>query len=59
MKVWWKKRRKWLVKLKRRCQARSIWQNVEISLKEFNKIYDLLKLTIHGESFYEDKMPAV
>lgn len=56
--------RKWFVKLEKGdAEARSIWQKcVEISLKEFNKIYDLLGVKIdyaHGESFYEDKMAAV
>lgn len=44
-------------------QARAIWAIVrEKSLKEFEKIYDLLDVHIdnaHGESFYENKMPAV
>lgn len=43
--------------------ARKIWKNVrEISLREFNRIYDMLDVHIdnaHGESFYEDKMPEV
>ncbi len=44
-------------------RARSIWQIVvATSMKEFEKIYDLLDIHIdhaYGESFYEDKMPAV
>jgi len=56
--------RNWFLKLEKGdAEARSIWQKcVEISLKEFNKIYDLLGVKIdyaYGESFYEDKMPAV
>jgi arginyl-tRNA synthetase len=44
-------------------EARRIWQVcVDLSLKEFNRVYDLLGIKIdnaYGESFYEDKMPAV
>lgn len=44
-------------------KARSIWQSVvDTSMKEFETIYDLLDIHIdhaYGESFYEDKMPAV
>lgn len=44
-------------------EARQIWQKAkDISLAEFRRIYELLGVTIknaHGESFYEDKMPAV
>lgn len=44
-------------------QARDIWQAaVDISLKEFNKIWQLLGVKIdnnHGESFYQDKMADV
>lgn len=43
--------------------ARRIWGIcVETSLKEFKRIYDLLGVKInyaYGESFYENKMPAV
>ena len=43
--------------------AREIWQKVkDISLTEFNRIYDLLGVTIdyaYGESFYEKLMPEV
>ncbi len=44
-------------------EARRIWQAcIEISLKEFNRIYELLGVKIdyaYGESFYLDKMGAV
>lgn len=44
-------------------EARTIWQKcVEVSLAEFNRIYDLLGIKIdnaHGESFYEDLMKDV
>jgi arginyl-tRNA synthetase len=43
--------------------ARKLWKNiVDISLSEFNRIYDLLGVKIdysYGESFYEDKMPEI
>ena len=41
-------------------EAREIWQAcVDLSLQEFQRIYDLLQVKIdhvYGESFYEDKM---
>ena len=44
-------------------EALELWQWFkDISLKEFNKVYDLLDIKFDsyaGESFYEDKMPAV
>ncbi|PIY65596.1 arginine--tRNA ligase [Candidatus Shapirobacteria bacterium CG_4_10_14_0_8_um_filter_39_15] len=44
-------------------EVRRIWQAcVDLSLKEFNRIYDLLGIKIDyafGESFYEDKMAEV
>jgi arginyl-tRNA synthetase len=44
-------------------EARKVWQVcLDASLKEFNRIYDLLGVKIdyaYGESFYEDKMPAL
>ena len=44
-------------------EAREIWQKcIDISIKEFNKVYEMLGVKIDvalGESFYEDKMPAV
>ncbi len=43
--------------------ARKIWQvALDTSLKEYQKLYDLLDVKIdyaYGESFYEDKMPEV
>lgn len=43
--------------------AKLIWQKcIEVSLKEFERIYKLLDVKIdyaYGESFYEDKMPQV
>lgn len=43
--------------------AREIWQAaLDTSLKEYQKLYDLLDVKIdyaYGESFYEDKMPEV
>jgi len=44
-------------------EARKIWEEiVKTSLSEFERIYEILGVKIdyaHGESFYEDKMPAV
>ena len=44
-------------------EAREIWQKcIDISLVEFEKVYDLLGVHIdfiHGESFYEDKLKDV
>lgn len=44
-------------------EARSRWEAIrETSLTEFERIYDLLNVSIensHGESFYEDKMQSV
>ncbi|WP_352169753.1 arginine--tRNA ligase [Proteiniborus sp. MB09-C3] len=44
-------------------EARDIWERfVELSLEEFNRIYDLLKVKFDyntGESFYEDKMDRI
>ncbi len=44
-------------------EARRIWQECwDISMAEFNRIYQLLNVKIDytlGESFYEDKMPAL
>jgi arginyl-tRNA synthetase len=44
-------------------EARRIWQAcIEISLREFNRVYDLLGVKIdyaYGESFYLDKMGKV
>lgn len=44
-------------------EAKKLWQFFrEESLKEFNKVYDLLGIkfdSLNGESFYQDKMPRV
>ena len=44
-------------------EAFNLWKWIrEISLKEFNKVYDMLNIKFDsyaGESFYSDKMPAV
>ncbi len=44
-------------------EAKEIWQTcVDISLKEFNKVYDLLGIKIDyvlGESFYQGKMMTI
>ncbi|MBC8591262.1 arginine--tRNA ligase [Wansuia hejianensis] len=44
-------------------EAVELWTWIrEISLKEFNKVYDMLNIKFDsyaGESFYSDKMPAV
>ncbi|MBU0727194.1 arginine--tRNA ligase [Patescibacteria group bacterium] len=44
-------------------ESRKLWEFiVEKSMDEFNKIYDRLNIdfdVINGESFYEDKMPAI
>ncbi|MCL4390047.1 MAG: arginine--tRNA ligase [Patescibacteria group bacterium] len=44
-------------------KARNLWKKcVDVSMEEFNRIFDLLGVKIdfaYGESFYEDKMPAV
>ncbi|WP_200800474.1 arginine--tRNA ligase [Proteiniborus sp. DW1] len=44
-------------------EARQIWKRfVDLSLEEFNRIYDLLKVKFDyytGESFYEDKMARI
>lgn len=56
--------RKWFKKLEDKDPAaRAIWEKcVELSMAEFQRIYDLLDVKIdnaHGESFYEDLMPQV
>jgi len=56
--------RDWFLKLEKGDkEAREIWQKcVDISIVEFNQIYELLNVHIDntlGESFYEDKMGAV
>ncbi|MDF2923967.1 MAG: arginyl-tRNA synthetase [Paenibacillaceae bacterium] len=53
--------RSWFVKLERNdAEAHRLWRwFVDISLKEFNKIYSLLGISFDsyaGESFYNDKM---
>ncbi len=44
-------------------EALKLWQWIrDISLKEFNKVYDMLNIkydSYNGESFYSDKMPQV
>jgi len=44
-------------------EAYALWEWIrEISLKEFNKVYDMLNIKFDsyaGESFYSDKMPRV
>lgn len=56
--------RQWFKKLEDKDEeALNLWQWIrDISLKEFNKVYDLLNIKFDsyaGESFYSDKMPAV
>jgi arginyl-tRNA synthetase len=56
--------RGWLVKMQEGDEeALSLWKwFCDISMKEFNRIYDRLGVTFDsyaGESFYNDKMPAV
>jgi arginyl-tRNA synthetase len=56
--------REWFAKLENGdTEAKEIWQKcIEISLREFNKVYEMLGVKIDqtlGESFYIDKMPAV
>ncbi|KGG79533.1 arginyl-tRNA synthetase [Caloranaerobacter azorensis H53214] len=56
--------RRWFKKLEDGDEeARKLWSwFVDLSLKEFNKIYDLLKVKFDyftGESFYNDKMDRV
>ncbi len=56
--------REWFVKMEKGDkEALELWQWFkDISLKEFNNVYDLLGITFDsyaGESFYEDKMPPV
>ena len=58
------KAKEWFKKLEEGDKkARKIWnKTIELSLNEFNKIYDLLGVKIdyaYGESFYEDKMVEV
>jgi len=60
----WDKARAWFKKLEEKdARAREIWQKVvDTSLKEFEKIYEILGVKIdyaYGESFYLDKMPSV
>jgi len=56
--------RDWFSKLENNdTEARDIWQKcVDISLREFNRVYELLGVRIDktlGESFYQDKMGTV
>jgi len=60
----WDEARVWFKKLEDGDeQVRHIWKTVvEISMAEFNRVYDKLGIKIDhalGESFYEEKMPAV
>lgn len=56
--------RAWFVRMEQGdTEALSLWRwFVDISLKEFQKVYDLLEVTFdsyNGEAFYNDKMGAV
>lgn len=56
--------REWFAKLERGdAEAKKIWQEcVDISLKEFNRVYDLLKVKIdnaYGEAFYLPMLPEI
>jgi arginyl-tRNA synthetase len=56
--------RQWFAKLENGDQeAREIWQKcVDISLAEFNRVYDLLGVKIdnaHGEAFFENMLPEI
>jgi len=56
--------RKWFKKLEEGdSEAKRVWKScVDISKKEFNRVYNLLNVKIDytlGESFYEDKMQVV
>ncbi|TFZ40281.1 arginine--tRNA ligase [Soehngenia longivitae] len=56
--------RHWFKKLEDKDEeALNLWKWIrDISLKEFNRVYDLLNIKFDsyaGESFYSDKMPAV
>ena len=58
------KAKEWFKKLEEGDEkAKEIWEKiVKISMEEFDKVYDLLGVKIdfaYGESFYQDKMPAV
>ncbi len=56
--------RYWFKELENKNQeALDLWEWIrEISLKEFNRVYDMLNIKFDsyaGESFYSDKMPAI
>ena len=56
--------RSWFAKLESGdVEAREIWQScVDISIKEFNRVYSLLNVKIdyaYGEAFYEDKLKDI
>lgn len=56
--------REWFAKLEKGdTEAREIWQKcVDISLKEFDRVYDLLGVKIDnalGEAFYENMLPGI
>jgi arginyl-tRNA synthetase len=60
----WDEARTWFKKLEEGDgEARRLWEVIrKISLEEFEKIYKRLGVSfenMHGESFYEDKMPKV
>lgn len=59
-----KEGQQWFAKLEQGdSEARKIWQNcVDVSLKEFNRVYDLLGVKIdfaHGEAFYEPMLKDI
>jgi arginyl-tRNA synthetase len=56
--------REWFAKLENKDpEARKIWQQcIDLSLKEFDRVYKLLGVKIdvaHGESFYEDMLGQI
>jgi arginyl-tRNA synthetase len=56
--------RDWFAKLEKGDEsARKIWKEcVDISLREFNRVYDLLNVKIdftYGEAFYEEMLPDI
>ncbi len=60
----WEEAKKWFKKLEEgNNEAKRIWEAcVQVSLQEFDRVYELLGVTIdnaYGESFYQDKMEEV